>query len=82
MVSGLVDHFVVITYIFIYSAKLPFLNIGATHGSTLARQELEGDAATQTILFIGDGSLYAPFLSEVHNKFLTCPQSNDGPGAI
>ena len=41
--------------------------IGATHGATLARRELEGDAATQTILFIGDGSLYASFLS----KFIT-----------
>lgn len=30
---------------------------GATHGSTLARQEIDGDDATQTILFIGDGSL-------------------------
>jgi len=30
---------------------------GATHGAYLARQELEGAAATQTILFIGDGSL-------------------------
>ncbi|KJA15249.1 hypothetical protein HYPSUDRAFT_92030 [Hypholoma sublateritium FD-334 SS-4] len=30
---------------------------GATHGATLARRELEGDKAPQTILFIGDGSL-------------------------
>ena len=64
VVSVLVDHFCR-DYI-VYSAKLPFLNIGATHGSTLARQELEGGAATRTILFIGDGSLYAPFLSDVH----------------
>jgi len=31
-------------------------SMGATHGATLARQELEGEDATQTILFIGDGS--------------------------
>ncbi|KAF8810967.1 putative pyruvate decarboxylase 2 [Phlegmacium glaucopus] len=32
-------------------------SMGATHGATLAHLELQGDAATQTILFIGDGSL-------------------------
>jgi pyruvate decarboxylase len=47
-----------------------FSNIGATHGASLARREIEGASAPPIILFIGDGSLYASSLSEVHNKML------------
>ncbi|KAF8880218.1 hypothetical protein CPB84DRAFT_1792704 [Gymnopilus junonius] len=32
-------------------------SMGATHGATLARREIDGASAPQTILFIGDGSL-------------------------
>jgi pyruvate decarboxylase len=43
-----------------------FFNIGATHGASLARRELEGRSTgaqpISTILFIGDGSLYVSFL--------------------
>jgi hypothetical protein len=61
MVYGLVDHFCR-DRMFIC-----LLNLGATHGAALARRELEG-TATRTILFIGDGGLYASFLSEVRNE--------------
>ena len=58
MVYGLVDHFCR-DRMFIC-----LLNLGATHGAALAGRELEG-AATRTILFTGNGSLNASFLSEV-----------------
>ena len=47
-----------------------FSNIGATHGATLARREIDGASAPPTILFIGDGSLYASSLSEFHDNML------------
>jgi hypothetical protein len=60
MVYGLVDHFCR------DRMSICLLNFGATHAA-LARRELEG-ATTQTILFIGDGRLYASFLSEARNE--------------
>lgn len=64
MVSGLVDHF---RRDYVVIQTILFLIIGGTHGATLARREREPNnpSATQTILFIGDGSLYASFLSQV-----------------